>query len=207
MQRTAALFAVASCWVFCFFATEAGAQESTTVENATPAEDQYSGDGCIPIATLSGNTAKSTEPFGIGNTTLQISFNTTPANNRGFNSTDILVVDETQQAGGTQIDSTEAFEGEDGVLRVPVEAGRYSVQVETFEQAYQVVVEAEGGTEPCIGGTSGDPQPPGPVDRPEGVIGPLPVRKMPPTGGPPIVLGTLALLGTAVIVGRGVLRR
>ena len=31
--------------------------------------------------------------------------------------------------------------------------------------------------------------PKGPVDRPEGVIRRTPVRRIPPTGGPPIVLG------------------
>jgi hypothetical protein len=49
--------------------------------------------------------------------------------------------------------------------------------------------------------------PKGPVDRPEGVIRRTPVRRIPPTGGPPIVLGALALLGTAVIVGLSVLKR
>jgi hypothetical protein len=50
-------------------------------------------------------------------------------------------------------------------------------------------------------------QPPSPVDRPEGVIRRTGVRRIPPTGGPPIILGALTLLGTAVVVGRGALRR
>jgi hypothetical protein len=50
--------------------------------------------------------------------------------------------------------------------------------------------------------------PPGPVDRPEGVIPRTGVRRVPPTGGPPyLALGVLVLLGVALIAGRGVLRR
>jgi micrococcal nuclease len=50
--------------------------------------------------------------------------------------------------------------------------------------------------------------PPGPVDRPEGVIPRTSVRRVPPTGGPPyLALGALVLLGVALVAGRGVLRR
>jgi excalibur calcium-binding domain-containing protein len=50
--------------------------------------------------------------------------------------------------------------------------------------------------------------PPGPIDRPEGVIPGTGARRMPPTGGPPyMALGALVLLGVALIAGRGVLRR
>jgi micrococcal nuclease len=50
--------------------------------------------------------------------------------------------------------------------------------------------------------------PPGPVDRPEGVIPRTGVRRVPPTGGPPyLAVGALVLLGVALITGRGVLRR
>jgi hypothetical protein len=48
----------------------------------------------------------------------------------------------------------------------------------------------------------------GPIDRPAGVIPRTGVRRVPPTGGPPyLAVGALALLGTALIVGRGVLKR
>jgi hypothetical protein len=49
--------------------------------------------------------------------------------------------------------------------------------------------------------------PPGPVDSPKGVMPGTGVRRVPDTGGPPIVLGALAVLGTALILGHGVLRR
>ena len=50
--------------------------------------------------------------------------------------------------------------------------------------------------------------PKGPVDDPNGVIPGSGTKKMPPTGGPPYLsIGALVLLGMALIVGRGILRR
>jgi hypothetical protein len=50
--------------------------------------------------------------------------------------------------------------------------------------------------------------PPGPIDRPEGVIDGTSIRRVPPTGGPLyLIVGALVLLGVALIAGRGVLRR
>jgi micrococcal nuclease len=49
---------------------------------------------------------------------------------------------------------------------------------------------------------------PGPIDSPEGVVPGTGVRRVPATGGPPyLAIGALALLGMALIAGRGVLRR
>ena len=50
--------------------------------------------------------------------------------------------------------------------------------------------------------------PPGDVSNPRDVIPRSGVRRIPPTGGPPyLAVGALALLGTALIVGRRVLKR
>ena len=50
--------------------------------------------------------------------------------------------------------------------------------------------------------------PEGDVGNPKDVIPGTGVRRVPPTGGPPyLVIGTWALLGVALIAGRGVLRR
>jgi hypothetical protein len=47
--------------------------------------------------------------------------------------------------------------------------------------------------------------PPGPIDRPEGVMLGTGVRRVPATGGPPyLAIGALALLGVALIAGRSV---
>ncbi len=114
-------------------------------------------------------------------------------------------------AGGegaeTAIDSAEAFEGEDGVLEVPVEAGRYRVEANTFEQSYEIVVEVQGGEEPCTqapingpgegpGKQPGDPEdslPPG--KKPPGFVeGTDPKEPLPRTGGISTFLGAGALL-------------
>ena len=107
---------------------------------------------------------------------------------------------------------------------VIADAGRYSVETDVEPNngaTYTVLVEecsnpqgepphregAPGGETPA-GGQYGPSKRVGSVDRPEGVIHHTGVRRVPFTGGPPIILGALALLGTAVmIVGRGVLRR
>jgi hypothetical protein len=67
----------------------------------------------------------------------------------------------------------------------------------------------EGRDDPTPVGEQYQPKtPPGPVDRPEGVIPGTGVRRVPPTGGPPyLALGALVLLGVALIAGRGVLKR
>jgi hypothetical protein len=82
-------------------------------------------------------------------------------------------------------------------------SGSFFLGIMTVYTNYAVTVED------CAGTSGGGPpeQPPGRVDRPEDVIRDAPFIRMPPTGGPPIVLGALALLGTAVIAGWGVLRR
>ena len=49
--------------------------------------------------------------------------------------------------------------------------------------------------------------PPGPVDDPKGVMPGTGAKKVPNTGGPPLVLGALVLLGAALIAGRGLLKR
>jgi hypothetical protein len=50
--------------------------------------------------------------------------------------------------------------------------------------------------------------PPGPVDRPQGVMPGTGVRRVPPTGGPPyLAIGALVLLGAALIAVRGVLKQ
>ena len=63
---------------------------------------------------------------------------------------------------------------------------------------------------PYDGGPADDQySPETPVDNPKGVVpGTNSGKKMPNTGGPPyLAVGAMLLLGTAVVVGRGVLRR
>ena len=54
----------------------------------------------------------------------------------------------------------------------------------------------------------GSKTPPGPVDKPKGVMPNTTVKKMPDTGGPPyLAVAAMLLLGAAVVMGRGVLKR
>jgi hypothetical protein len=65
-----------------------------------------------------------------------------------------------------------------------------------------------GGGDPPVQGQYGADKRVGPIDRPTGVIPRTPVRRVPPTGGPPyLAVGAMVLLGTALIVGRRVLKR
>lgn len=172
-----------------FLALPAWAQDDS---DPGAGDDQYAGDGCRIIAELQGNTSKNTEPFGINNTTLRIIYGTQPTNDRGFNNTDIAVVDDLTE---TQIDSVSAEEGEDGVLEVPVEAGRYRVDVFTFEQSYDITVEAEGGSEPCTEVEEESPQPP----RGRTVLN-IPPKDLPPTGGPPLLGILFAVMAGASLL-------
>ena len=80
--------------------------------------------------------------------------------------------------------------------------GAFYLDILSANTKYFVTVEDCAGVAPI------EPDgPQGPINRPEGVIRRTPVREVPFTGGPPIVLGALALLGAGVIVGRGVLKR
>lgn len=177
--------------------------ESTT----GPSQDQYQGDGCIPITTLQGNTSKETEPFSVGNTTLRIVFKTNPLNNQGFNFT---IISLSAADDFSTVDSAVARNGRDGVFEVPLEKGRYIVDANNSEQSYQIIVEARGGDEPCTqapGSEDGDDDD-GDVDNPDDVVpGTAADGDLPNTGGLPLMamifasmllVGSLAFLGTVV---------
>jgi hypothetical protein len=73
-------------------------------------------------------------------------------------------------------------------------------------------ITCEGAGDANDGGTPVGDQykpggPPGPVDDPKGVMPGTGAKNVPNTGGPPLVLGALVLLGAALIAGRGVLKR
>jgi micrococcal nuclease len=71
----------------------------------------------------------------------------------------------------------------------------------------ELIGEGRDGSTP-VGDQYEPKTPPGPVDRPEGVIPRTGVKRVPPTGGPPyLAVGAVVLLVAALIVGRGVLRR
>ena len=179
------------------------------VGDGESAQDQYEGDGCIPITTLQGNTTKETEPFGVGNTTLRIVFETQALNNQGFNFT---IISLSEADDFSTVDSTVARDGRDGVFEVPVEAGRYVVDANNSEQSYDIVVEALGGAEPCTpapnddGGDDNGDDGAGDVNDPDDVVGgPEDGKPLPNTGGAPVLFGAVALALASALLARRIL--
>jgi hypothetical protein len=85
-------------------------------------------------------------------------------------------------------------------------SGQYTITVEQCEGGNPS--RNPGGRAAPVRDQYGPEKPLGPIDRPEGVIRRTTVRRVPPTGGPPyLAVGAVVLLGTALIVGRRVLKR
>jgi hypothetical protein len=97
------------------------------------------------------------------------------------------------------------FDGEDGSENILAGPGTFSLEITAEDASYDITVEDCVGSAGSPGGPSGGPQ--GPVDSPKGVMPDTTVPKIPNTGGPPLVFGAALLLGVALVVGRGVLRR
>ena len=131
-------------------------------------------------------------------------------------------VDITERFGLVEFDSAQRDRSKSFI--VIADAGRYAVETDVTPNngaTYTVVVEEcsnPQGEPPPRNGTRSNDTPVrdqyapdkqlGPVDRPEGVIRRTTVRRVPPTGGPPyLAVGAVALLGVALIAGRGALKR
>ena len=188
-------------------------EEATTPDASAPegtsrtADRSPRGDeGCAnprPVTTFSGTENQVTAPFDITGDSFRLRYETAPNGPDPFLPTvDIEVLDRSGQPIG---EGPLIFEGEDGSENILAGPGTFGLEIRAEEASYTITVEDCGGS---TGGPGGPPkQPPGRVDRPDDVIPDSPVPRIPPTGGPPIVLGALALLGTAVIVGHGAFRR
>jgi hypothetical protein len=94
----------------------------------------------------------------------------------------------------------------------------YRLDADNDGQACEELPSIEGDPgnpiDPNPGGTTpsedqyGKKVPPGNVSNPKDIVPGTEAKKIPNTGGPPyLAIGALALLGTALIAGRGVLRR
>jgi len=185
-------------------------EEATTPEATTQAADQrpQGDEGCTnpqPVTTFSGTENQVTAPFDITGESFRLRYETAPNGPDPFvPSVDIEVLNQNGQPIG---EGPLIFEGEDGSENILAGPGTFSLEITAEDASYDITVED------CIGTPTeerpGPPEPrPGPVDRREGVIRETQVRRIPNTGGPPyLAVGALALLGAALVAGRGVFRR
>jgi hypothetical protein len=113
-----------------------------------------------------------------------------------------------REGGGFVTSTSRERPGTDSSI-VNAGPGAFFLDILAFSTDYLVTVEdCVGAPTERTGERPGPPErPPGRVDIPDDVVRDDPFIKIPDTGGPPVVLGALALLGAAMIVGRGVLRR
>ena len=179
--------------------------------STTPAQDQYSGgdEGCAnprSVRTFSGTENQRTARFNITGQTFRLRYETTPVGQDPFLPTvDISVLDKNGQPIGQ---GPLIFDGEDGSENILAGPGAFSLEISAEEASYNITVEdclesPEGDT------GSGNPPKLPPANNPNDVIPDTTSRQpIPDTGGPPYLpVGAAVLLGAALIVGRGVLRR
>ena len=229
MGRTVTLLAksafVASCSLVLFLAGDvlsaerpARAQTTGTCPNA-----QF-------IDTFEGTGNQQTDTFETTTDSFRVSYNVT-GSEPNFPATLIIgIVDANANDPimGSVGNATHEGNGR-GETFVNAPPGSYFLDILFFGGNYTITVEqCEGGDpsrNPNPGGGGAAPvqdpvrdqyasktlpprTPPGDVSNPRDVIPRSGVRRIPPTGGPPyLAVGALALLGTALIVGRRVLKR
>ena len=157
--------------------------------------------GARVVNTASGSGNKQTPVFNVSGDSFRIT-STLDTNSPRFLVFDVFVYKE-----GGRLVTTIGREspGTDSSI-VNAGPGVFYLDILAANTDYFVTVEDCVGV-PTEGRGGSFEQPPGRVDSPDDVIQDAPFVTMPPTGGPSIILGALALLGTAVIVGRGVLKR
>lgn len=170
--------------------------DSTLEEQNAPGPDSEC-PGARVVNTTSGNGNKQSPVFNITGESFRVT-TTLETNSPRFLAFGVIV----NKEGGRFVTSiSRESPGTDSSI-VNAGLGRFFLDITAFDTNYVVTVED------CAGAPPIEPQGPrGPVDDPGGVVPGTEVIKVPRTGGPPIILGALALLRTAVIVGRGVLRR
>jgi hypothetical protein len=187
------------------------------------------------IDTFEGTGDQQTDTFNTTTNSLHITFNVTDTD-PGPASLSIYVIDANDPDQLSVGNASQDGDGQ-GETFVNAPAGTYFLDIGFFSLGnggqYTITVEqCEGGNpsrNPNPGGGGAAPvqapaqapvrdqyaskrlpprTPPGNVRNPRDVIPSGGVRRMPPTGGPPyLAVGALALLGTALVVGRGVLKR
>jgi hypothetical protein len=219
MQRTTTLFFAAACWVLCslvlagaalaqedqYDCASFGSQESAQAEldrdpsDPSNLDGDNDGDACetYPYGDSGGGGGGDDgDRYDCGDFTYQ-------------EEAQFVYNRDTSDPYGLDGPIGEAFDGEQGVACEDLPH-----RPNSGDDGGDGGGQPPGGT--GDGGTSGGETPaddqyttkPGPVDNPKGVMPGTGAKKIPKTGGLPyLAVGALALLGTALVVGRGVLRR
>ena len=178
-----------------------------------------------------GITSKAFDPFATNSPSFLVTVSTTatPNADRLFAGISVGIYRSGESTDTGTLASPHIKAGDTKSFLIKEGTGLYDISVAGTDTKYTIVVEeCTGGSTPSRnpnpgGGGAVPVQDPvqnpvqdqygadkrvGPIDRPAGVIPRSGVRRMPPTGGPPyLAVGALALLGTALIVGRRVLKR
>jgi hypothetical protein len=223
VERTVASLAmsafVASCTLVLFLTWEvpgeprpASAQTTGTCPNA-----QF-------IDTFEGTGNQQTDTFDTTTDSFRVSYNVTGSEPTFPATLIIRVADANDPNLGSVGNATHEGDGR-GETFVNSPPGSYFLDIVFFGGNYAITVEqCEGGNpsrNPNPGGGGAAPvrdqyasktlpprTPPGDVSNPRDVMPGTGIRRVPATGGPPyLAIGALALLGVALIAGRGVLRR
>jgi len=174
----------------------------STLENQNAPGPDSECPGARVVNTTSGNGDKQSPVFNISGE----SFRVTTTLNSGSPQALFFSADVNREGGGYVTSVSRESPGTDSSI-VNAGPGAFFLDILAANTKYFVTVED------CIGAPTGErprhpEQRPGPINRPEGVMRHTQVRKVPYTGGPPyLVVGALALLGAALIAGRGALRR
>ena len=172
-----------------------------TQDDTTPAKDQYSQGECAnprALASLGPEDSDDKADFETTTDRFRVTYEVDFHSDRPFDFRD-FEVDITDRFGLVEFDSAHRDTSKSFI--VIADPGRYSVETDVTPNngATYTVTVAECPATPT--------PPEQPVNNSKGVIPGTGVKKIPPTGGLPLLtVGVLALLSAAVVAGRGVLR-
>jgi hypothetical protein len=154
------------------------------------------------VNTTRGNGDKQSPVFNISGESFRVTSTLETNSPRSF----LFFADVNREGGGYVTSVDRESPGTDSSI-VNAGPGRFFLDITSLFTKYLVTVEDCPGARPVEPIVHHNGQV-GPIDRREGVVRHTNARRIPFTGGPPyLAVGAVVLLGVALIVGRGVLRR